>query len=449
MSQTLEYLNSIPQGQDEDLVLIIDAYDVWFQLRPDVLIQRYYMVRDAANERLISELGSSVVSKHGLSQTIFFNADKVLWPHLDTTTDPWWLANSSLPEYAFGPETDKGLEWANRPRWLNSGAVMGPLGDMRRLFNATLSRIDQDFNETLFKDSDQLYFSKLYEDQEYARRLLRPNQSLINEHPQDVALLPVGMETEYHISLDYKSDLFLANAFYEDFWAYMTFDTPRKQPQDQVMLAPYQIDLPTEILSSLPPYNGIASARNVNKTRMDQLVDPGVTSNTWRNVGLGTNLITNQVFPLLHMTGHKEYLDELWNKMWYFPNSRALLRAADIAPSDSFITKTFSDGRTWRAAQKTPKSAQRTSDQKIGAWSDQGKWLPWDGSAGICEIYEDHLFGKQSLPPPESLDSDLQKKLDAISSDHPTFSSEEAPVAPPQEKAQEKHDASMNPPRRR
>ncbi|KAF2238917.1 hypothetical protein EV356DRAFT_563600 [Viridothelium virens] len=403
VSRTLEYFNSLPADQDDDLVLLIDAYDVWFQLRPDVLIQRYYSMRDAANQRLISELGPSIVAKHGLRQTIFFNADKTLWPSMDTSTFLWWLPNSTLPEYAFGPETDKGDHWMDRPRWLNSGAIIGPLGDMRRLFNATLNKINLEFNETVFQHSDQLYLSEIWSNQEYARMLLGPNRSLVEEHSQDMALLASDQETEYHISLDYKSELFLANAFYEDFLAWMTFPTPKKQPSHQIMLAPYQIDLSEDILSSPHPFSVISSALDNDEAYLDSSVDSLVANTSWRDIELGTNLITNQVFPLIHMTGNKDYRDTWWERMWYFPYSRALLTAAAIASPDDFITRTSADGRIWRAANRPPNATEKSPNDTIGAWSAEGKWLPWHGPDGLCEIYEDYLFGQLAPPPPENL----------------------------------------------
>ncbi|KAI9667516.1 MAG: hypothetical protein M1821_000332 [Bathelium mastoideum] len=413
--RTLEYFNSLPEEQDDDLVVLIDAYDVWFQLRPDVLIQRYYSLRDAADKHLVDQLGASVVAEHGLRQTIFFNADKTLWPNLDTSTDPWWLPNSTLPESAFGPLTDKTDNVYYRPRWLNSGAIIGPLGDMRRLWNVTARRIEEEGNSTLFKDSDQMWFAKIYADQEYARFLLKPNQSLAEEHAEDTALLTPDQETEYHIAMDFKSDLFLANAFYHDYLGWMAFNTIKEQPKGQPMLAPYQIDLGSEVLASPPPFAALDSAWENNHTHVDQYVENLVANSTWRNFMLGTNLISGQVFPLLHVTGAKHFRHDWWDRMWYYPYAEVLLKAIAIAPENRTITQTSADGRIWSNAEGTPNSTERAPNEKIGAWSDEGKWLPWSGEAGICEIYEDYLFGKQPPNPPEELDTELEEKLDRLS----------------------------------
>ncbi|KAI9713480.1 MAG: hypothetical protein M1820_000862 [Bogoriella megaspora] len=410
ITRTLQYLESLPKEQDDDLVLLVDAYDVWFQLRPEILIKRYYTAREAANKKLISELGSSTVAKHGLRQSIFFNVDKTYWPSMDTDTDMWWLPNSTLPEYAFGPETDKADgHWPDRPRWLNSGAILGPVGDMRKLFNGTARRVERDYSTSPVKDSDQLYFARLFMDQEYFRLLLRGNTSLIEEHRYDVPPLQENDVHEYHVTLDYKSELFLAKAFYDDFMAWITFDTPRKPVKDQTILAPWQIDLTQDVLDSPPPLAPIANALDIDKDRahIDPYVESLVGNSSWRRVPLGTNLISGLAFPILHFTGDKKLLNDWWSRLWLVKYGRALLTAVATAPPVDVITRT-SDARLWRASQGIANATQRSPDQTVGAWSDSGRWMPWEGEDGICERYEDWLFARKSLPPP----ADLDKKPD-------------------------------------
>jgi hypothetical protein len=55
ISETFAYLNSLPPSADDDLVLVLDAYDIWLQLRPDVLIKRYHAAIEKANTRVRRE----------------------------------------------------------------------------------------------------------------------------------------------------------------------------------------------------------------------------------------------------------------------------------------------------------------------------------------------------------------------------------------------------------
>jgi len=43
---------------------------------------------------------------------------------------------------------------------------------------------------------------------------------------------------------------------------------------------------------------------------------------------LGTNVITQQMFPVWHVTNVKHYLGIWWHRMWWHPNGEALLKAS-------------------------------------------------------------------------------------------------------------------------
>jgi hypothetical protein len=90
----LDYLYTIePAGQNatyqEDLVLIIDGYDVWFQLRQDVLIRRYYDIIRRADERTIKDYGEELFREKDMRQTIVFGPDKICWP-IDYSRPACW-----------------------------------------------------------------------------------------------------------------------------------------------------------------------------------------------------------------------------------------------------------------------------------------------------------------------------------------------------------------------
>lgn len=118
ISETLAYLNTLPASADEDIVLVLDAYDVWLQLPPDVLIRRYFQAIDKANKRLKSESIYGV--EHGgavVKQSILFGPDKTCWPDDERRAACWAVPESSLPDDIFGPATDTWMV-PNRPKWL-------------------------------------------------------------------------------------------------------------------------------------------------------------------------------------------------------------------------------------------------------------------------------------------------------------------------------------------
>lgn len=74
ISKTLEYLEHVAPQRDNDLVLMIDAYDVWFQFGPHVLLERYHRINTDANARLKRRLGHSY--EQATKQIIIFGAGK-------------------------------------------------------------------------------------------------------------------------------------------------------------------------------------------------------------------------------------------------------------------------------------------------------------------------------------------------------------------------------------
>jgi hypothetical protein len=408
VTSTLAYLQKLPEEQDDDLVLLVDAYDIWFQLRPEVFLARYFAVKEDANRRIAAELGRATVERYGLKNTVLFNVDKGVWPPIDVATDLWWLPK---PDIDFGPYTDIRDLNDNIPRWVNSGSIIGPVKDVRRVFDAARKRIQRDFSSTHpeWRGADQGYFSSVFADQEYARYQLRPNSSQIQEHPFKSAFITPGQETDYGMFLDYFSDLTQTLALNEDFLGWLSFEKPREPAPDQTRLAAHQIDLTSDILSSRPPFAGIAAALDINNTHVDENIEKLVTSSTWRNISLSTNLATGRVYPILHLTGLKEHLDDYWSRMWFVKYGPALLTSALAVRTDDFIYKA-KDGRIFRAGDGTPDSRPRQANETVGAYTDAGQWLSWDGHHGICEPWQDWVFNKKTLPPPPEVHASPPKE---------------------------------------
>lgn len=72
----LEHLD-VSSEYATDLVLILDGYDIFLQLRPDVLVKRYYDVCEAADARTREQYGDTLFHDHDMRQTIVFGPDKI------------------------------------------------------------------------------------------------------------------------------------------------------------------------------------------------------------------------------------------------------------------------------------------------------------------------------------------------------------------------------------
>ncbi|KAJ5179532.1 hypothetical protein N7492_002742 [Penicillium capsulatum] len=401
----LAYLETLPSAADNDLVLMIDGYDVLFQIPPDVLIQRYFATTKAASARIASRFGVDTIE--GLygddapRQTILFGSEKTCYPPVDSRVGCWAVPEDiGIPKGAYGPSD--GELHHNTPRWLNSGTIIGPARDMRRMFAATARRIQETYNpDEEFSDSDQKYMSDVWGEQEYVRTV-KAHQHFFHGHTNPEDLIPddgikdkiipaydESKETEFHIGVDHRSALFQTRAGSDPVLDMLQYS--ETVPNQRTTAAPvktsvdespdfkqYMIELPTNLATSI----GRVLAD------ISHMVDrvPRVTE-----LRLGTNLVTRNVYGMFHSTGGKDYGDELWAKLWFYPYLRPMLAAA-IKGLKQGRPIAFLEGRRWIPAHTVPKNVTTTNDYRaVGAWADlDGVWLGWDE---LCGNFEKETFG--------------------------------------------------------
>jgi hypothetical protein len=372
----LRYLESLPPSRDSDIVLMVDGYDVVMQLGPDVMLRRYFATLAAEDARLTAQLGAGYVRQHGIYNSIVFGPDKTCFPDNPLRPACWAIPDSPLPSAAFGPTTDADMAHA-RPRWLNSGTIMGPVGDMRAMFRATVDKVTKSWDPDYeLHNSDQLYFGEVWGDQEYGRTLSRFGKSAVpnpddEEEEKIVPDLEDGRETDVHIGLDYNSSLFQTVAGYEEYLTWMTFHSPQSIESETVTAR--EIDLQEDILASPQPFAAVHD-------------DAWLSGLSWRDLSLGINVVTGFVFPVLHFTGDKGLRDLWWSRMWFFPNAERLLRASAKVRQD-MISETPINGIRWE--KNIPYRRKGSGGEGIGAWSDQGERFSWNE---LCGDYEEVLF---------------------------------------------------------
>lgn len=408
---TMKYLESLPESTDDDLMLMIDGYDVTFQIPLDVMIERYFALNRAANAKIAARFGvdstDALAGDDTPRQTILFGAEKICYP-LDmdqmNRVGCWAIPHDvDIPDGAFGPSDGN---WAhNIPLWLNSGTIIGPVRDMRRMFGATLERIEKFYNPgNEFSDSDQKYMSDVWGVQEYSRSIKELELYFHGDvFPTDVVPDPDSgkiipelepdQETEYHIGIDYRSALFQTHAGSEHYVEFLTYNATLNgtsiggRPSTWVTrdvssgshnFKPYQIFLPNNLVSSIMRmFRSIA-----------HVVDAIPLIN---ELPLQTNIVTKNVYGLFHYTGEKDHLDDIWGQMWFYPYGRELFEAA-LKTLNPNHTIAMADGRRWVHAHTIPESSEE-GYRAAGALDDEMNWLEWEQ---LCEIYESKLFVKKS-----------------------------------------------------
>lgn len=390
ITETLAYLRSLPPSAGNDLVLLVDGYDIWLQLRPDVMLSRYAKVLETNDKRVRNDgiLGKQTDGAK-VRNSIVFGPDKIHWPQGKLDAAVWAAPESTLPRKAFGVNTDTDMHTV-RPRYLNSGTIMGPVKDVRDMFAATLDMLSAKYDaEWTYRNSDQFYFAEVWAEQEINRRKLQYGDQYAAKPKsinKDIIIpdIPAWKRTEYHICLDYESELFQAATAWERSLAWMRFNDSTPLPKEGTEVwsetAMKSWTLRQDILASEPPFAAMEDS----------------SAGSWEEVMLGTNTVSKSPFPLFHVTGNKMVRDWWWPRMWWHPQGEELLKAAKrkSMPSAEIVEQGFItvDGVQWRAAR--PVQAQQRVDNvgKGGAWQASGQWLPWHS---MCNIHEPVLFLKE------------------------------------------------------
>ena len=390
------YLASLGSEDDDDLAVVVDAYDIIHQLPAEVIIERYFDIAAKADEDLASRYSVSVEGLRELDirQTIFWGPDKLCWPPDPVAARCWAAPSSPFDRNAFG--FDLGLDEVTSapPRWLNSGTVIGPVRDLRRLMEATAAEIEATYDSAFWQsDSDQFYVANVWGRQEYWRDMRLTGGSRIPDDPEELEIPRVIPEggAEFHTAIEYESSLFQLKAGNEPFLNFVEFnETNHHANVNTDMFGPGKpfesalLGMPSNVRKAL-----IRRYESIPKDRRH------ASSADWiRTVQLGVNLVTKHIYGLWHCTGMKEFVDTEYPKMWFYPYVSSLLKSAVKATQrEEFISPKPLSGRWWAPKGVYPLDKPELVGEFGGAWSDEvfgGKFVPWQD---LCGMHEAILFG--------------------------------------------------------
>ncbi|KAL8991766.1 MAG: hypothetical protein Q9169_007667 [Polycauliona sp. 2 TL-2023] len=341
------------------------------------------------------------------TQSVVFGADKLCWPN--GSADPACAAipYSTLPKDVYGPMTDTAPGgFLNRPRYLNSGTVMGPVKDVRAIYGVAVEKVEKHNRGIL---GDQFVFAEIFGEQEYQRESQRLSSQgtggrwyewlsnalgasdsplAANQTINNMTVVP-GRRYEFGIGLDYTSEMFQTMTHSADDIMFLAYNDssifpeiieqnpnlkaiPPIPPMDvQYAHGPLWYSSPGN--RSQDTKNGILLPHSDNLDNLPERLD-------WFDIPLGTNLYAGTIPALLHINGDKSPLDDWWPSMWYHPYGRALVRR--------FIRST----QTQQAARAAAAGGQTWWDKRGGrggVWTDNGVWMSW---AEVCKGTEDDVF---------------------------------------------------------
>lgn len=418
------HLTNSKAVQDRDFVLVVDALDVYFQLPPQVLVTRFQDILRRNNLKLQKKYGSAAVQNlqgaptevvQKYSQRVLFGASKICYSSLKDDPGCVSVPESSLPPDVYGWKTDVYPDGhLNRPRWLNPGAVVGQAADLRLIYDEALRLLEQRYK----KHGDYQALTQMFGRQEVVRELERRRTAnpvkewfyglLGISDATNITGITVRLETghryEYGIGVDYESQLFFNQIKSKKDVEWLKYNNVTKAerlqgqfgvPRESRLLLP-------EDISALPnPFNQTRFAKEettkpVWNATLDKLPSPKERS--WLNLPLLTNAHSATVPVLLHLNGDPKLRNTWWEKMWFYPWARALLR------------KYVRSSHGFDAAQSALLGGHDWIDMRGGrggVWTDDEIWV---SLSEICEGQEQVLFdddlgpwGKENGDPDEPL----------------------------------------------
>ena len=388
---TAQYLYSLDDTHNDDLVLMLDGYDAWIQLRPQTAVDRFLDINARANKRIDATFGGKSAGKMSVRQDIIFGAQKRCWPWSVDDPPCYAVPQSSLPPNIYGPETDTDVNDELNPyikyrqRFLNSGVAMGRVGAMRKMFNQALAQAPQDANF----GSDQYIFSHILGDQELYREILRrdtgvkPRDDLNEAHIEEVRAKAAARQDgsfEFGIGLDYGSEIGLNTVFAED-------DTEWIQFSDKDQLHEAQND--RRIPRKNRRLETVAEDINATAPPFSTPLGTSLSGTRWQDVSLFTDVWTGITPVVVHHNAHRNGMKILretwWPKIWFQKHLRALLDASGAGPT-SYVAVGGPGGREY-----WPEEVLSGGDGKGNVARDarSGRWLQY---RDICGDYDQELF---------------------------------------------------------
>jgi hypothetical protein len=333
--------DDVPLASENDLVLLVDGYDIWFQLPPEILIKRYHQLNREADARNLAEWqAANTASGHTFpipppAQRIVVTPAKHCSPASESGSDPHyqhWPA-SPMREDLYGEDTDEILPLLFdparrykklRPRCVNSGFIMGTAGALRDAMERAKEKIIAVERSGRQIWSDQALLGEIIGEQEMFRIFMRETARTWNGHQSPMPNFPdadirhigeaaiQGQRFEFGIGLDYNFTTIPPTCSAEEDAYFVSLnDTEAVHAESRKAGVPDPVRI-----TSLP-------------SDLAAISDP-LPSKPWSSLSLYTDFYQATIPIGIH---HNAYINNLkqtrvkewWSKMWFYPYLRDLV----------------------------------------------------------------------------------------------------------------------------
>lgn len=384
-----EYVTRMSESRKDDLLLLLDAEDLWFQLRPNVLVERFRGLIRQSDSITRHTMGAYAASEERIKSAAIFGSRKTCTPNKPDDIGCYTLPESPLPADTYGMNTDTEIGHTQfssfRPRYLDSSVIMAPALDVRQMMLRAESKEEEPQRGA--GGSDQSIFNTMLGQQEFQRQVMHfrhltfmekikrwmgnRDSSILDEHPTREKMEHLRVRThDFGMGLDYFGSI--AHQTSDSLWdgRFIKYNTDDiKVRQDTFDCKPTVKSLPEDIQSTY-----------ITSVRVPQ---ESLRNVSWGDLPLYTDICTGSIPVIVNYQGDAAERDTMWKRFWMQPIAKELFReqhkrATLSSPEDIVIDTGINSG---------------------GARTLSGGKLSWEE---ICGEHEAELFGlgadEQLLP---------------------------------------------------
>ena len=417
LNSTLHYLSNEKLVKDEDLILIVDGKESWFQLPSDVIVTQYKKLLADANLELRRKYGVDKEGYQKFNQTIVFGAQK-LCEGDDMACK--YVPPSVLSDKTYGTETARRISDVPA-KFLSSKMVMGPAADMRMLYQAALEKFAEARSQS---QTVQSVFATLFAEQQLQRDVVEVENKHATTRLRDYitgrtrrtgaeerlerggAELSNSTRHEYSMGLDYTHTLFQPTAYCtNNELVPLVHDGSTDLSRYSHAPNAQQLSLPPALNETRPPFwrtdfikhNPSPNEKPAYIDKLEyrlELDSMPSRKAPWTEVPLIQNTYTGAIPAVFlhsprHFTGEQAPVANIsWSTLWYSNHKRAMLRNYFRTPQspDGYHNSLVGGDRYWD-----------TRGGRGGVWTEAEQiWFPWGEVDGVCgslthlkEVFQD------------------------------------------------------------
>jgi hypothetical protein len=350
ISMLSDYFDRMGTHSDADIAMVFDTSYSWFQLRPEVLLKRYFAVNQQANRGFEKDFGHDEVAFGSIRQDVILSARKGCSGADDDRT------------YCSSAHTNVSVDDSPGPlNFPSASTIIGPVAKLRSIFSRANKKAEEHVGNT---DAHTLY-AEIFAEQELRRARLRYRslswtsqqwrslqaQFGLAGHHVDLKLaaeMDQDADNEYGIGLDYNNEISsLVDGEHVDHFMASQEGYP-------------ELEIPADIEESMPPWWSPSGNH------------PFLWS-SWKHATVVAHAETKTIpavvnFPHNTTKSQKDH----WKDFWMTQHA-AILWAENVAiprlPVASVVDVNGIEHLFWDASVRFDRAGVRTTE---GAWAEWG-----------------------------------------------------------------------------